>query len=142
MSDKFGMMGLATVKSQYLEGAASMECADRTAADVDGEVREIIETAHKKAIDLLKENRDILDHIAGYLYRKETITGKEFMDIFRRMKGFPEPESENELSGSDSNATQSIGEDTILPDSDDFLEGQKEGENTAEKGNDQGSGSL
>lgn len=142
MSEKFGMMGLATVKSQYLEGAASMECADRTAADVDGEVRNIIETAHKKAVDLLKENRDILDHIAGYLYRKETITGKEFMDIFRRMKGLPEPESENELSGSDNNAGQSIGEDTIIPDTDDFLEGQREGENTADEENSQGSGSL
>ncbi len=95
MSKKFGMMGLATVESQYLDGRASMECADPTAAMIDEEVREMIQNAYDEAMQMLTENRDILDYIAGYLYQRETITGKEFMEIFRRMKGLPDPEAQN-----------------------------------------------
>lgn len=135
MSKKFGMMGLATVKSQYLEGRASMECADETAAEIDDEVRQIIQDAYDEAIRLLKENKDILDHIAGYLYSRETITGKEFMQIFRKMKGIEEPAPvETDENGNPvekvnhmEESREDVGEDTREPDSDSFLEGQKEG---------------
>ena len=94
MSKKFGMMSLVTVESQYLEGRASMNCAEKTAAQVDKEVLKIINGCYAKAIKLLNENRDVLDHISDYLYQHETITGKEFMKIFRKLKGLPEQEEE------------------------------------------------
>jgi len=94
MSDHFGMMGLATVESQYLEGRASMTCGEQTASLVDEEVLSIISNAYQQAMDMLAENREVLDKISEYLYEKETITGKEFMKIFRQMKGIPEPEEE------------------------------------------------
>ncbi len=94
MSKKFGMMSLVTVESQYLEGRASMNCAEKTAAQVDKEVLKIINGCYAKAIKLLNENRDVLDHISDSLYQHETITGKEFMKIFRKLKGLPEQEEE------------------------------------------------
>ena len=92
MSDKFGMMGLATVENQYLEGRASMTCGEQTAALVDQEVLRIVTECYDKATALLKENREVLDHISDYLYEHETITGKEFMKIFRQLKGIEDPE--------------------------------------------------
>ena len=94
MSDKFGMMGLATVESQYLEGRASLTCGDKTASLVDEEVLSIISNAYKEAMKMLDENREILDKISDYLYEKETITGKEFMKIFCEMKGLPLPQDD------------------------------------------------
>ena len=94
MSKKFGLMGLATVESQYLEGRASLTCSDVTAADIDTEVMKMLRDSYKQAKKLLKENRDIMDKLAAYLIEKETITGKEFMKIFRKEKGLPEPEEE------------------------------------------------
>ena len=96
MSDKFGMMGLATVENQYLEGRASMTCGERTAAEVDQEVLRIVTECYDKATDLLEENREILDKISDYLYEHETITGKEFMKIFRDLKGLDDPEEKKE----------------------------------------------
>ena len=96
MSDKFGMMGLATVENQYLEGRASMTCGEQTAALVDQEVLRIITECYDKATALLKENREVLDHISDYLYEHETITGKEFMKIFRQLKGIEDPEQKDE----------------------------------------------
>jgi cell division protease FtsH len=93
MSDRFGMMGLATVESQYLEGRASLNCGDDTASQIDEEVKNLIKQSYEDAKNMLIENRDILDHIAGYLYRQETITGKEFMQIFCKMKGIDIPET-------------------------------------------------
>ena len=87
MSEKFGMMGLATVESQYLEGRASMTCGEQTAAEVDKEVYAIVSECYAKAKAMLEENRDVLDQISDYLYEHETITGKEFMKIFNRLKG-------------------------------------------------------
>ena len=98
MSKKFGLMGLATVESQYLEGRASLTCSDVTAADIDTEVMKMLRDSYKQAKKLLKENREIMDKLAAYLIEKETITGKEFMKIFRKEKGIPEPE-ENEAEG-------------------------------------------
>ena len=92
MSKKFGLMGLATVESQYLDGRASLTCSDVTAADIDTEVMKLLHDSYKKAKKLLKENRDIMDKLAAHLIEKETITGKEFMKIFRKEKGLPEPE--------------------------------------------------
>ena len=96
MSDKFGMMGLATVENQYLEGRASMTCGEQTAALVDQEVLHIVTECYDKATALLKENREVLDHISDYLYEHETITGKEFMKIFRQLKGIEDPEQKDE----------------------------------------------
>ena len=105
MSKKFGLMGLATVESQYLEGRASLTCSDVTAADIDTEVMKMLRDSYKQAKKLLKENREIMDKLAAYLIEKETITGKEFMKIFRKEKGIPEPE-ENEAEGEKSAQTQ------------------------------------
>lgn len=94
MSKKFGLMGLATVESQYLDGRASLTCSDVTAADIDSEVMKLLHESYKKAKKLLKENREIMDKLAAHLIEKETITGKEFMKIYRKEKGIPEPVEE------------------------------------------------
>ena len=94
MSDKFGMMSLASVDNAYLDGAAHLNCGDETAAQIDEEVRTMIHNCYQEAYQLLEENREVLDHIADYLYEHETITGKEFMKIFRELKGLPDPDEE------------------------------------------------
>ena len=96
MSDKFGMMCLATVQNQYLEGGAGLICGENTASQIDDEVLSIINSSYAEAMKLLDENREILDSISDYLYEKETITGKEFMKMFRDMKGLPDPDEEKE----------------------------------------------
>ena len=96
MSDKFGMMNLVTVDSQYLDGRASMNCAEKTAAQVDREVLKIINSCYAKAVNMLTKDREVLDGISDYLFEHETITGKEFMKMFREMKGLPEPKEEEE----------------------------------------------
>ena len=87
MSDKFGLMGLAARQDQYLSGRTVMDCGEATAAAVDDEVMRILKESYEEAKRLLAENRDVLDQIAAFLIEKETITGKEFMQIFRRCKG-------------------------------------------------------
>ena len=96
MSDKFGMMGLASVENQYLDGRAALTCGEKTASEIDDEVLSIISGCYDEAKRLLSENREILDKISDYLYEHETITGKEFMKIFRELKGIPEPETPSE----------------------------------------------
>lgn len=98
MSKKFGLMGLATVESQYLDGRASLTCSEMTAAEIDNEVMKLLRDSYKQAKKLLKENREIMDKLAAHLIEKETITGKEFMKIYRKEKGIPEPE-EDETAG-------------------------------------------
>lgn len=100
MSDKFGMMCLATVQNQYLEGGAGLICGENTASQIDDEVLSIINSSYAEAMKLLDENREILDSISDYLYEKETITGKEFMKMFRDMKGLPDPDEEKDGEGS------------------------------------------
>lgn len=95
MSDKFGMMCLATVENQYLDGRAGLICGEDTAGQIDEVVLSVINSSYENAMQLLTENRDILDHISEYLYEKETITGKEFMKIFREMKGLPQEDDKN-----------------------------------------------
>ena len=96
MSDKFGMMCLATVQNQYLEGGAGLICGENTASQIDDEVLSIINSSYAEAMKLLDENREILDSISDYLYEKETITGKEFMKMFRDMKGLPDPDEKKD----------------------------------------------
>ncbi len=92
MSEKFGLMGLATQENQYLTGRTVLNCGDATAAEIDTEVMKMLKEAYAEAKRLLSENRDAMDQIAAFLIEKETITGKEFMKIFREVKGIPEPE--------------------------------------------------
>lgn len=114
MSDKFGMMCLATVQNQYLEGGAGLICGENTASQIDDEVLSIINSSYAEAMKLLDENREILDSISDYLYEKETITGKEFMKMFRDMKGLPDPDEEKdgEESKEQENAQNDAQKDT------------------------------
>ncbi len=107
MSRRFGLVGLATVESQYLEGRTALNCSDTTAAEIDKEVVEILKESYDKALGLLRENRQIMDKLAEFLIEKETITGKEFMAIFRKEKGLPEPEeSDGEKKGETASSVQ------------------------------------
>ena len=91
MSDKFGMMGLESQESMYLDNGTRLNCSEQMAAEVDQEIMRILRESYEEAKRLLMENREALDKIAEYLIEKETITGKEFMRIFREVKGIPEP---------------------------------------------------
>ena len=86
MSDKFGLIGLASQENEYLDGRTSLNCGDATETEVDHEVMKIMRDSYEQAKELLMENRDALDKIAAYLIKKETITGKEFMEIFDEVK--------------------------------------------------------
>ncbi|MCR4897548.1 MAG: ATP-dependent zinc metalloprotease FtsH [Lachnospiraceae bacterium] len=94
MSKRYGLAGFATIESQYLEGRTAMNCSDATAAGIDEEVVSILKESYEKALELLRDNRDVMDKLADFLIEKETITGKEFMAIYRKEKGLPEPEEE------------------------------------------------
>ncbi len=98
MSQKFGLMGLATQENQYLSGRAVLNCGDDTATEIDHEVMQLLHYSYEEAKRLLSEHREALDKIAGYLISRETITGKEFMKIFRAVeKGIEIPENLDEL---------------------------------------------
>ena len=96
MSDKFGMMGLESRESLYLDNGTRLNCSEQMAAEVDQEIMRILRESYEEAKRLLTENRDALDKIAEYLIEKETITGKEFMRIFREVKGIPDPDEQAE----------------------------------------------
>ncbi len=115
MSKKFGLIGLETIEDRYLEGRTVMNCSDETAAAVDEEVMKMLKESYKEAKRLLKENRVLLDKLAGFLIEKETITGKEFMEIFRKEKGIPEPENEKkkEKKESESSFVAEAGNDSM-----------------------------
>ena len=87
MSEKFGLMGLESVENRYLDGRPIMNCADQTAAEIDHEVMALLAQCYEKAKTTVSENRDVLDAVAEYLIEKETITGREFMEIYNRVKG-------------------------------------------------------
>lgn len=109
MSEKFGLIGLTTVEDQYLGGRATLNCGEATAAEIDQEVMKILKDAYDQALALLADNRDCLDKIAAFLIERETITGKEFMKIFREVKGIPDPETkqtEANVSNSSENDSQ------------------------------------
>ena len=143
MSDKFGLMSLETIENQYLDGNARLNCSDETAAQIDEEVKVLLRECFEEAKRLLSENREVLDEIAKYLYEEETITGKEFMKIYRRVKGLPEPVDTTGFTKSEKVAESvTFNEDgsyssTISGPADDFWDNQKkehetEGEATAE----------
>lgn len=92
MSEKFGLMGLESIESKYLDGRPVLHCGEQTAGEIDQEVMAILKSCYEKAEALLRENREVLDRIAEYLISKETITGEEFMKIYREVKGLPEEE--------------------------------------------------
>ena len=91
MSERFGLLGLAETQNQYLDGRAVMNCGDSTATEIDHEVMKLLKYSYDEAKRLLSENREALDKIAEFLIERETITGKEFMKIFREIKGESEP---------------------------------------------------
>ena len=97
MSEEFGMMSLESVENRYLDGRPVLNCGEETAAQIDKVVQKMIKDAYSDATKLLEENREILDRISDHLYEKETITGKEFMEIFREMKGISDSEEENKM---------------------------------------------
>lgn len=113
MSDKFGLMGLESIESRYLDGRPVLNCGDATAAEIDKEVMEILKKCYKRAEELLADNRDVLDRIAAFLIEKETITGKEFMDIFREVKEITESNAEVEK---DEVVTATSDTDAIIKD--------------------------
>ena len=114
MSEKFGLIGLTTVEDQYLGGRATLNCGEATAAEIDQEVMKILRAAYDQALALLADNRDCLDKIAAFLIERETITGKEFMKIFREVKGIPDSETEQaeaNVSNPAENDSQPDGQD-------------------------------
>ena len=102
MSEKFGLMGLEVQENEYLNGRTVMNCGDATAAEVDTEVMKILKKSYEEAKRLLSENREVMDKIADFLIQKETITGKEFMKIFREVKGLPDPDDDTKQDDADS----------------------------------------
>lgn len=121
MSKHFGLMGLETVESQYLDGRTSMNCSDVTAAAVDEEVMKLLKSCYKEAKTMIKENRAIMDKIAAHLIEKETITGKEFMEIYCKEKGIPVPvkdddkklKKKNEPKKADEKTAEKAAEKTL-----------------------------
>lgn len=101
MSDRFGLMGLADTQSQYLDGRAVLNCGDATATEIDHEVMKLLKVSYDEAKRLLAANREALDKIADFLIQRETITGKEFMKIFREIKGIAEPEEKKRIAEKD-----------------------------------------
>ena len=84
MSKKFGLIALESIEHRYLDGRPVMNCGQDTVSEIDHEVMELLEECHAKAVKLLEENRDVLDKIAAYLTEKETITGKQFMELYEQ----------------------------------------------------------
>ena len=86
MSDRFGLVTLESVQDRYLDGRAVMNCSETTGAQIDEEVQKVLRNAYERSLEIIKENRDVLDEIADFLIERENITGKEFMEIFNRQK--------------------------------------------------------
>ncbi len=112
MSKKFGLIGLASVESRYLDGSAHLNCSDATAAEIDTEVVKLLKESYDKALELLRENRELMDKLAEFLIEKETITGKEFMQIFRKEKGLPEPEEKKEEKPSENKVDVAVTDES------------------------------
>jgi len=101
MSDKFGLMSLETVENKYLDGRTALNCSDSTAAEVDSEVKDLLKKCFEEAKALISENRPALDAIAEFLFEKETISGKQFMEIYNKVKGIETPEEVSEVVATD-----------------------------------------
>ncbi len=126
MSEKFGLMALSSRQDMYLTGKTVMDCGDATAAEVDGEVMRILKAAYDEAKRLLGENREVMDKIAEFLIEKETITGKEFMKIFRECKGLPEPEEKKDGEKKEAEEDAADGRDSVGEDPSDSEAGGNE----------------
>lgn len=96
MSEKFGLIGLESIQNRYLDGRAVMNCGEATAVEIDSEVMQMLKVAYDEAKRLLLENREALDKIAAFLIEKETITGKEFMQIFHEVRGIADDSEKKE----------------------------------------------
>ena len=115
MSDEFGLIGLESITNRYLDGRAVMNCAETTAAKVDEVVMKMLKEAYAKAVTYIRENMDILDEAAQFLIKRETITGKEFMEIFNKYKN-PVEESDKNVSETAENDAE-ISEAEVKTDS-------------------------
>ncbi len=133
MSDKFGMIGLESVQNKYLDGRTVLNCGDATEAEIDQEVMRILKECYEKAEKLLAGDREAMDQLAGFLIEHETITGKEFMKIFRKVKGLPEPEGDLydalilDVDGTLVTSEKKVAEETRLA----LIEAQKRGKTVA-----------
>lgn len=114
MSKKFGLMGLEISANQYLDDRTVMNCSDVTAAEVDEEVRKVLQESYDEAKRLLTEHRKALDQIAEFLIKKETISGKEFMEIFDQVEKEDQPESASEAAEVKETETIENKEDTTV----------------------------
>ena len=119
MSETFGLMGLESIESRYLDGRPVLNCSDATGALIDNEVKNILKDAYDKAVTIIQENREVLDEIAAFLIEKETITGKEFMEIFNRKEKESQPaeETDGEAPEKDSAEEDSAEDNTAEKDS-------------------------
>ena len=108
MSDEFGLIGLESITNRYLDGRAVMNCAETTAAKVDEVVMKMLKEAYAKAVTYIRENMEILDEAAEFLIQRETITGKEFMEIFNKYKN-PVEESDKNVSETAENDAETSG---------------------------------
>lgn len=133
MSDEFGLIGLESITNRYLDGRAVMNCAESTAAKVDEVVMKILKEAYQKALAYIRDNMDILDEAAQFLIKKETITGKEFMEIFNKYKK-PEEDTSQELPQEAEKPEEKTGEEQAEPETADVPEGSKQPEEAQESG--------
>ncbi len=127
MSDRFGLIGLESIQNRYLDGRAVLNCSDVTAAQIDEEVMRILKEAYDKALALLRDNIDKLDEIAQFLIQKETITGKEFMDIFEGKN------KELEVNSEPSNFSETVAQTKEMETSSDYAQPKNNGEETIEQ---------
>lgn len=133
MSDEFGLIGLESITNRYLDGRAVMNCAESTAAKVDEVVMKILKEAYQKALAYIRDNMDILDEAAQFLIKKETITGKEFMEIFNKYKK-PEEDTSQELPQETEKPEEKTGEKQAEPETADVPEDSQQSEEAQESG--------
>ncbi len=114
MSERFGLIGLESVQHKYLDGRSVLNCGDETAAEIDKEVMELLRKSYVEAKQLLREHRETMDRIAGFLIEKETITGKEFMEIFREAEGLSEEDLEKRKK-ENARVMQHNADGTVVP---------------------------
>lgn len=133
MSDEFGLIGLESITNRYLDGRAVMNCAESTAAKVDEVVMKILKETYQKALAYIRDNMDILDEAAQFLIKKETITGKEFMEIFNKYKK-PEEDTSQELPQEAEKPEEKTGEEQAEPETADVPEDSKQPEEAQESG--------
>lgn len=129
MSDKFGLMGLESVESRYLDGSPVMHCGEETSGEIDKEVMKILQQCYDEAEKIIRDNIDCLESIGEYLFEKETISGKQFMKLYREVKGIPEPEDSDD--DSDKVLSKDKSEEVKLDNEDDVK--TTEDKNDAEK---------